>query len=212
VAAPAETRTPNLHRATRSLIESADGRVATVATRLEKKACPTKKQKSRLDSDRPSHGRRLHSRSNFPVEFLAPSKSITHVHDGSLITARTLSLQTPSRRRKRPHLTDFQSRSHWDTPDFADRSRGHGAVRVTKKFSYFSVLDAIIIRQKPGMHSPARRQERAVPPLQGMKAACWLWKEIFRSLTNSSAPRIEMGKTGNRTGAKPRHGQADWLE
>jgi len=29
VAAPAETRTPNLHRANKSLIESADGRVAT---------------------------------------------------------------------------------------------------------------------------------------------------------------------------------------
>jgi hypothetical protein len=29
VAAPAETRTPNLHRAKQSLIESADGRVAT---------------------------------------------------------------------------------------------------------------------------------------------------------------------------------------
>jgi hypothetical protein len=158
VAAAAETRTPNLHPATRSLIESADGRVATVATRLEKKSCPTKKQKSRLHSDRPSHGRRLHSRSNLPVEFLAPSKFITHVHDGSLITARTLSLQTPSRRRKRHILTDFQSRSRWDTPDFADRSRRHGAVRVTKKFSHLSVLDSIIIRQKPGMHLPARRQ------------------------------------------------------
>jgi hypothetical protein len=30
VAAPAETRTPNLHRANKTLIESADGRVATV--------------------------------------------------------------------------------------------------------------------------------------------------------------------------------------
>jgi len=31
VAAPAETRIPNLHRAKRPLIKSADGRVATVA-------------------------------------------------------------------------------------------------------------------------------------------------------------------------------------
>jgi hypothetical protein len=31
--------------------------VATVATRREKKPCPTKKQKNPLDLDRPSHGR-----------------------------------------------------------------------------------------------------------------------------------------------------------
>jgi hypothetical protein len=37
VAAPTETRTPNLHRAkSKSLTKSADGRVATVATRLGK--------------------------------------------------------------------------------------------------------------------------------------------------------------------------------
>ncbi len=36
VAAPTETRTPNLHRAKKSLTKSADGRVATVATRREK--------------------------------------------------------------------------------------------------------------------------------------------------------------------------------
>ena len=40
--------------------QSADGRMATVATRQEKKPCPTKTQKNPLDSDRPSHGRRLH--------------------------------------------------------------------------------------------------------------------------------------------------------
>ena len=33
VAAPAETRTPNLHRAMETLIKSADGRVATVIAR-----------------------------------------------------------------------------------------------------------------------------------------------------------------------------------
>jgi hypothetical protein len=36
VAAPAETRTPNLHRANETLIESADGRVATVVARKNK--------------------------------------------------------------------------------------------------------------------------------------------------------------------------------
>ncbi len=51
---------PTCTERTKSLIESADGRVATVATRREKKPCPTKKQKNPLDSDRPSHGRRLH--------------------------------------------------------------------------------------------------------------------------------------------------------
>jgi len=37
VAAPVETRTPNLHRAIKSLTKSADGRVATVATRQRQK-------------------------------------------------------------------------------------------------------------------------------------------------------------------------------
>src|SRR3954465_11860469 len=35
IAAPAETRTPNLHRANESLLESANGSMATVATRRE---------------------------------------------------------------------------------------------------------------------------------------------------------------------------------
>jgi hypothetical protein len=46
MAAPAETRTPNMHRANESLLESADGSMATVATR------PTKKyvhKKPRID-------------------------------------------------------------------------------------------------------------------------------------------------------------------
>jgi hypothetical protein len=37
MAAPAELRTPHMHRATRSLLESADGSMATVATRRQKK-------------------------------------------------------------------------------------------------------------------------------------------------------------------------------
>ncbi len=62
VAAPAATRTPNLHRA---------NKIAPSRVRMEgwrqwrldgrEKPCPTKKQKNPLDSDRPSHGRRLHS-------------------------------------------------------------------------------------------------------------------------------------------------------
>ena len=46
-----------------SLLESADGSMATVATRREKKPCSNKTKKNRLDSDRPSHGRPLHSSS-----------------------------------------------------------------------------------------------------------------------------------------------------
>ena len=59
MAAPAETRTPNLHRANESLLESANGSMATVANSAEEKPCPTKQKKNRLDSDRPSHGRRF---------------------------------------------------------------------------------------------------------------------------------------------------------
>src|ERR1022692_5138396 len=51
-AAPAETRTPNLHRANKSLTKSADGRVATVATRWGKR---------KNTRTRPSHGRQLRS-------------------------------------------------------------------------------------------------------------------------------------------------------
>ena len=45
MAAPAEPRTPNLHRAKRSLFESADGSMATVATRREKNPLSQKKNK-----------------------------------------------------------------------------------------------------------------------------------------------------------------------
>jgi hypothetical protein len=40
---------------TKSLIESADGRVATAATRQEKKLCPNRQTRNPLDPDRPSH-------------------------------------------------------------------------------------------------------------------------------------------------------------
>jgi uncharacterized RDD family membrane protein YckC len=58
VVAPAETRTPNWHRANkiaprRVRMEGGDSGNSAG----EKKPCPTKKQKNPLDSDRPSHGR-----------------------------------------------------------------------------------------------------------------------------------------------------------
>ena len=40
IAAPAETRTPNRHRANESLLESADGSMATVATRRKNNNVP----------------------------------------------------------------------------------------------------------------------------------------------------------------------------
>jgi hypothetical protein len=43
-----------------SLLKSADGSMATAATRRENKRCFTKPVKNQLDSDRPSHGRPLH--------------------------------------------------------------------------------------------------------------------------------------------------------
>ena len=49
VAAPAETRTPNLHRAKATLIESADGRVATVVV-ARKKLWETELDRTRDES------------------------------------------------------------------------------------------------------------------------------------------------------------------
>src|ERR1051326_4130908 len=61
VAAPAVTRTPNLHRAkNRSLRVRMEGWRQWRLGRGEK-PCPTKKQKNPLDSDRPSHGRPFRS-------------------------------------------------------------------------------------------------------------------------------------------------------
>jgi hypothetical protein len=61
MAAPAETRTPNVHRAN----QNRSSRVRMRAwrqwpTRRERKPCSAKPEKNPLDSDRPSHGRRLH--------------------------------------------------------------------------------------------------------------------------------------------------------
>jgi len=59
VAAPAETRTPNWHRAKRSLNEECGWKGGDSGGGLAgEKPCPTKKQKNPLDFDRPSHGRR----------------------------------------------------------------------------------------------------------------------------------------------------------
>src|SRR6266852_6041663 len=57
VAAPAELRTPNLHRAKIAQPKSADGRMATEAAWLEDKELTGRKKKNRLDTHRPSHGR-----------------------------------------------------------------------------------------------------------------------------------------------------------
>jgi len=47
VAAPTETRTPNLHRATIAQQKSADGRMATEAARLERKKKPYREEKEK---------------------------------------------------------------------------------------------------------------------------------------------------------------------
>ena len=52
---------PTCTQRKRSLTKSADGRMASAATRQRKKPCPTKNQKNPLDSDQPSHGRRSHT-------------------------------------------------------------------------------------------------------------------------------------------------------
>src|SRR2546429_4512018 len=61
-AAPAETRTPNMHRpkTNRSSRVRMEGWRQWL-TRPERKPCLAKREKNSLDSDRPSHGRRLHS-------------------------------------------------------------------------------------------------------------------------------------------------------
>jgi len=61
VAAPAETRTPNLHRANKIAPRECGWKDGVSGDSAKEKACPTKIQKNPLDSDRPSHGRRLHS-------------------------------------------------------------------------------------------------------------------------------------------------------
>src|SRR5579871_1210646 len=52
---------PTCTERSESLLESADGSMATVATRREKNSCLGRSTKNSLDSGRPSHGRPLHS-------------------------------------------------------------------------------------------------------------------------------------------------------
>src|SRR5437899_10370560 len=80
VAAPAETRNTQLAPSDKtSLTKSADGRVATVATRRGEKPCPIKKKMNPLDSDRPSHGRLYDRTGRFVAK--VPLKRINN--DGS---------------------------------------------------------------------------------------------------------------------------------
>jgi hypothetical protein len=55
VAAPAETRTPNWHRANNRSSTSADGRMAAEADRLKRQKTRRKK-KNQVDTNPPSHG------------------------------------------------------------------------------------------------------------------------------------------------------------
>jgi hypothetical protein len=58
VAAPAETRTPNLHRANKSLIKEGGWQGGDSGGSARGKKV-TKTKKNQLDADRPSHGRRF---------------------------------------------------------------------------------------------------------------------------------------------------------
>jgi hypothetical protein len=74
----------------KSLLESADGSMATAASRQEKQPCHRKSTKhilptnNSLDSDRPSHGRRLHSNSD-PLRF-SSHLFVRMMSDGDLST------------------------------------------------------------------------------------------------------------------------------
>ncbi len=61
MAAPAEPRTPNLHRAKRIAPRECGWKHGDSGSSAREKRCSTKQKQNRLDSDRPSHGRRLHS-------------------------------------------------------------------------------------------------------------------------------------------------------
>src|SRR5262249_49757197 len=61
MAAPAETRTPNLHRAKRFAPRECEWKHGDSGYSARRKPCRTKTQTNSLDSDRSSHGRRLHS-------------------------------------------------------------------------------------------------------------------------------------------------------
>jgi len=81
VAAPAETRTPNLHRAKQSLTKSADGRVATGLVWAHRKNASKTKNRERLSpflpdgmvTDRSSPSRVRYAAKNAPLT--APGRS-----------------------------------------------------------------------------------------------------------------------------------------
>src|SRR5215813_83705 len=59
MAAPAETRTPNLRRAKRFAPRECEWKHGDSGYSARRKPCRTKTQTNSLDSDRPSHGRRI---------------------------------------------------------------------------------------------------------------------------------------------------------
>ena len=61
MAAPAEPRTPNVYRAKRIAPRECGWKGGDSGDSAGEKPCPTKRQSNPLDTDRPSHGRRLHS-------------------------------------------------------------------------------------------------------------------------------------------------------
>jgi hypothetical protein len=74
VAAPAEREHPTCTERRQSLNEECGWKGGDSGSSAGEKPCPTKKRKNPLDSDRPSHGRRLHSlRISVPVPVYPPA-------------------------------------------------------------------------------------------------------------------------------------------
>src|SRR5579864_2699774 len=61
IAAPAETRTPNVHRAKPIAPRECEWKHGDSGDSAGEKTLSNEKTRNRLDSDRPSHGRRLHA-------------------------------------------------------------------------------------------------------------------------------------------------------
>src|SRR5579862_5296567 len=74
-----------------SLLESADGSMATVATRREKNICLIRNTTNLLDSDRPSHGRPLHSkcRPSVPSALAFPSFRVMLAGESKEMSTKT---------------------------------------------------------------------------------------------------------------------------
>src|SRR5208337_753578 len=70
MAAPAEPRTPNMHRAKRIAPRECGWKHGDSGHSAGEKSCSMKPDKNRLDSDRPSRGRRLHSEPSFSAQTL----------------------------------------------------------------------------------------------------------------------------------------------